>query len=108
MAQYILIYKMAQPFDYSVLPEKEIQKMAEVWGEWLGSIGGKLVDRGDKFKSGAKVVATDGVHEADNLLSGYSIIEAEDIDEALDFAKGSPILRNNGTVEVYEAFGTSR
>jgi hypothetical protein len=99
---------MAQPFDFSVLPENEIQKVSEVWGEWLGSIGGKLVNRGDQFKTGAKVVASDGVHDADNLLSGYSVIEAENIDEALAFANGSPILENGGTVEVYEAFGNGQ
>ena len=108
MAQYILIYKLAKPFDSSLLPDTEMLKMAQVWGEWLGSIGGKLIQRGNQFKTGAKVVATDGVHDADNLLSGYSVIEASNIDEALEFAKGSPILMNGGTVEVYEAFGNGQ
>lgn len=100
-----MVYKMAEAFDFSVLPPQEVQKIVEVWGEWLGSFGNKLVDRGDQFKFGGKSVSATGAHDSDNLLAGYSIIEAKDFDEALAMAKGSPIIHNGGSVEVYEAFG---
>jgi hypothetical protein len=104
MSKYIMIYKMAEPFDFGVLPPSEIQKVAEVWGEWLGTFGPKLVDRGEQFKFGGKTVSKNGNKDADNLLSGYSVIEADSLDEALDKAKGSPIINNGGSVEVYEVF----
>jgi hypothetical protein len=105
MAKYMMVYKSAEPFDLSTLPKEQMLKIANVWGEWLGSLGSSLVERGDTFKSGGKTITNNGVHEADNLLSGYSIIEASSVDEALEIAKGSPILQNGGSVEVYEAFG---
>jgi hypothetical protein len=106
MPKFIMIYKSAEPFDFGVLPESEIQKVSQVWGEWLGSFGGKLVDRGNQFKFGGKTISAGGSSDSDNLTSGYSIIEAANQDEALTMAQGSPIIGNGGTVEVYEVFGS--
>ena len=77
----------------------------EMWGEWLGTMGDKVVDQGDAFKSGSKSVSKDGVAEADGLTSGYTIIEADNFDEALEFAKSNPSVADGSKVEVYEAFG---
>jgi hypothetical protein len=38
-----------------------------------------------------------------NPLSGYSLINADNIDAAVQHAKGCPILAVGGTVEVAEA-----
>ena len=39
-----------------------------------------------------------------NPVSGYSLIEAADIDDAVAKAKGCPILRAGGSIELAEAF----
>jgi len=40
-------------------------------------------------------------------LTGYSVVEAKDFDEALGLAQNNPaVLGRGGTVEVYEAFAT--
>lgn len=105
MPKYILIYKSPQGFDMSQLPKEQITKAMEAWGEWLGVIGPGVVDRGDMFKSGGKSVSAAGANNETSGLSGYSIIEAENHDSALELASGSPIIKNGGIVEVYEAFG---
>ncbi len=46
-------------------------------------------------------VAKDG---GANPVSGYSLIEAKDYEEAVTKAKGCPILTGGGSVEVAEAF----
>jgi hypothetical protein len=38
-----------------------------------------------------------------NPASGYSLIEAADLDDALAKAKGCPILESGGSIEVAEA-----
>jgi hypothetical protein len=38
-----------------------------------------------------------------NPLSGYSLIEADSLDAAVQFAKGCPVLADGGSVEVAEA-----
>jgi len=107
MAKYILIYKNNQPSNMSSLPKEQVIKMMEAWGEWLGSMGTSLVDRGIAFRSTGKSITADGVVDADNLLTGYSVIEAKDFDEALSLAQNNPaVLGRGGTVEVYEAFAT--
>jgi len=105
MPKYIFIYKEDEAFDMSTLPKEEVAKVMEAWGEWLGTMGKKVVDSGDAFKFGGKTVSKDGVKDADNLISGYSIIEAESFDEALEFAQKNPGVADGSKVEVYEAFG---
>ena len=106
MPKYIMVYKNKTPNNMSELPREQVSKMMEAWGEWLGSMGPAVIERGNAFKSTGKSITPDGVKDADNLLSGYSIIEAKDFDEALGFAKNNPmVMGGGGTVEMYEAFG---
>ena len=39
-----------------------------------------------------------------NPASGYGLIEADDTDAAVRFARGCPILEDGGSVEVAECF----
>ena len=105
MPKYIFIYREPQVVDMSTIPEEEIAKIMEAWGEWLGTMGKKVVDEGDAFKQSGKRVSKDGVKDADNLTSGYTIIEADSFDEALAFAKKHPGLKDGSKIEIYEAFG---
>ena len=105
MPTYIMVYGADQASDTADLPEEEVTKQMKVWGDWLGSIGPKVKDDGDAFKFGGKVVSQSGVDEADNLLTGYSIIEADNFDEAVAFARECPAVKEGGKVHVYEAFG---
>ena len=105
MPKYVFIYKEENPVDMSTIPQEEVVKVMEVWGEWLGSMGKKVVDSGDAFKASGKVVSNTGVAEADNKTSGYTIVEAANFDEALELAKGNPGVPEGSKVEVYEAFG---
>ena len=105
MPKYIMVYTAQQAFDVSTLPKEEITKQMEAWGEWLGTYDKKIVDEGDAFKFGGKVVSEEGVNDADNLRTGYTIIEADNFDEALAFAQASPALEDGGKIQVYEAFG---
>jgi hypothetical protein len=105
MTKYILVYKSNEANDWSTLPEPEIKQIVQAWGEWVGSIGDARKD-GDAFKFGGKSATKDGTKDADNLLTGYAIIEAKDFDEALGIAQKAPnVQAGTGTIEVYEAFG---
>ncbi|MFT5201636.1 MAG: hypothetical protein ACI9C1_001014 [Candidatus Aldehydirespiratoraceae bacterium] len=83
--------------------EAEVAEMMAGWQAWFGSIGEALVDGGNPIAF-AKTVATDGSVSdgAANGLTGYSIINADNIDAACEVAKGCPVLRNDGNVEVAE------
>ena len=53
-----------------------------------------------------KTVASDGSVSdggGTNPLSGYSLLEADSLDAAVEMAKGCPILTSGGSVEVCQA-----
>jgi hypothetical protein len=75
------------------------------WGQWFSSMGKAVINAGNPVgkswtvKSSGSVVKDGGA----NPVSGYSLIEAKNQDEAVTKAKGCPILAAGGSVEVAEA-----
>jgi hypothetical protein len=50
---------------------------------------------------GPKKVVTDGPYvEAKELVLGFIVVEARDLAQAVDLAKGCPMLEGDGSVEV--------
>lgn len=101
MAKYLFVYHGGKP----PASKKDQEKVMAAWGQWLGSMGSAVVDGGNPVgqsstvQSGGKVVNNGGANPA----SGYSLIEAPSLNDALSKAKGCPILSSGGTVEVAEA-----
>ena len=100
MPKFVLAYQgggMADPSDQDA-------EMAR-WGAWFGTLGAAVVDGGNPFGA-SSTVAADGSVSAGGAasLTGYSIIAADSLDAAAAAAKGCPVLRNGGTVDVYETF----
>lgn len=82
-------------------PEEGEKEMAK-WQAWLGGMGASCADMGNPVGM-SKTVTAGGVEDngGSNPLSGYSIVEAADVDAACEMAKGCPILDGGkGTVEV--------
>jgi hypothetical protein len=82
-------------------PEARADLMAR-WSTWMEGLGGALVTPGNPVGM-SKTVSTTGVADngGSNPLSGYSIVEAADVDAACAMAKGCPHL-DHGTIEVAE------
>ena len=84
---------------------EEGKKVMAAWNAWMGGIGDDLLDGGSPAGMSKTVTAT-GVEDngGANPVSGYTLINAADIDAACAIAKGCPILESgSGTVEVAEA-----
>jgi hypothetical protein len=81
---------------------EEGKKGQEKWRAWIGSLGEAIVDPGIPLIN-SKTISSDGVSDTDesNLLTGYTIIKADNMDEALEIAKECPFLEV-GTLEVAE------
>ncbi len=99
MAKFVLSYQggaMAET-------EAEQKAVMDQWMGWFGSLGAAVVDGGAPF-SASKTVASDGSVSDGNAaaLTGYSIIDAADFDDAAEKAKGCPVLASGGSVGVYE------
>jgi len=100
MPKYVLAYHGGS------MPESEAEQAAVMaaWGAWFGSLGDAVVDGG--YPTGpSKTLASDGSTSdggGPNPVSGYSLINATDLDAAVSLVKGCPILAAGGTIEVAE------
>lgn len=95
MGKYVLVYQGGAMAD----TEEAQQAAMAAWGAWFGSMGAAVVDGGAPFGASAAV----GGGGATSGLSGYSVLEAADLDAAVGLAGGCPIIADGGTVDVYEA-----
>jgi hypothetical protein len=109
MKDFLLVYRT----DYNTMPNsspEEMQASTKRWMDWIGGIAAqnKLADRGNRLVPSGKVikagdVITDGPYtEIKESIVGYSIVKAASINEATELAKGCPIFKIGGNVEVRE------
>ena len=101
MAKYVFSYHGGK---ISTDPA-EIKKMMDAWGAWFGSMGSAVIDGGNAVgqpstvKSDGSMVGGGGA----NPVSGYSLIEASSLEDAHMKAKGCPILKTGGSIEIAQA-----
>jgi len=101
MAKYLYVYHGGTNPE----TEAEQKEVMDAWGTWLGSMGAAVIDGGNPVGISSTVQSDGSVSTGgENLASGYGLIEASDLDEALAKAKACPILAAGGSVEVAEAF----
>jgi|SRR3954470_16039774 hypothetical protein len=99
MANFLLAYRGGG----MAATDEEREAAMAAWGQWFGSLGPAVVDGGAPF-AGSKTVASSDVSDgAPSQLTGYSVLQADDLAGAVELAKGCPILSNGGTVDVYES-----
>ena len=82
-------------------PEEGAKEMAK-WKAWMAKHADALSDPGAPVGM-SKTVSSSGVADngGANPLSGYTLVEAADVDAACEIAKGCPILaEGKGSVEV--------
>jgi hypothetical protein len=100
--KYLLIYR--SPADapaYEPSPA-EMQQVLAQWGAWKDQFKDEIVDVGDGLLPGGKVVrakaTSDGPFvEAKELLGGYSIVQAQSLDRAVEISKSCPIMMMPGS-----------
>jgi len=99
MARFVLVYQGG-----AMAETDEAQQAAmAAWGAWFGSLGPAVADAGAPFGASAAV----GGGPSQTAITGYSILEADDLDAATKLGEGCPVLANGGRVDVYEALDVS-
>ena len=105
MSQFIYLYRGAES---GRSPEK-MQEMMQKWMAWMKQLGdqGHIKDIGHPLESTGKLVkgkqkaVTDGPFaETKDVVGGYTLIEARDLEQAVELSKGCPIFEVEGAVEV--------
>jgi hypothetical protein len=105
MSEYLYLYRGGESGRTPEAAEKQMQ----LWMAWLSDLGqkGHIKDPGQPLEHTGKVVTgkaktvTDGPYaEAKDLVGGYTIVEAKDIQQAAELSGGCPILALGGAVEI--------
>jgi len=99
MSNYIIAYRGGRKPDS---PEEGGKHMAK-WKVWVDGLGDAAVNPGTPLGK-SRIVSADGVSDDGGAdpMSGYSIVEADGMDAALEMAKACPFLETGGTLEVAE------
>lgn len=100
MKEYVLVFKGGS------MPESDEEKkqVMDAWGQWFSELGDKVKNQGNPFGS-SKAVSADGeVSDSTSGLTGYCIISADSLDDAVEMAKGCPVKLGGASTEVYEVF----
>jgi hypothetical protein len=105
MNEFVFLYRGGET---GRSPERA-QQMMQKWMAWFKELtdSGHVKDRGQPLERAGKVVngkrktVTDGPFaEAKDLVGGYTLILAKDLNDAVELSKGCPILEVDGQVEV--------
>jgi hypothetical protein len=83
-------------------PEEQ-EAVMNAWMGWFGSLGEAVLDHGNPFGESLALDSDGSRGAATGDVSGYSIIEAADLDHAATLASGCPQLSSAGTLAIYEA-----
>jgi hypothetical protein len=106
MASFMLIFRGGNSSGDS--PEQMQQHMQKwfAWFEGLTKSGvykgvGAPLEPGGKLVRGTRKAVSDGPFaEAKDLVGGYAIVEAKNLDAAVEIARGCPTYEKDGAVEV--------
>jgi hypothetical protein len=107
VAKFLFVYRSDKDSRAAMTPE-EMQQILQKWQAWIaeGVRKGWMLDPGDALKAEGRVlnarkVVSDGPFvEAKEIVGGFSIVQADTLDDAAEFAKGCPVFLRGGTVEV--------
>jgi hypothetical protein len=74
----------------------------KAWTDWFGKLGSAVLDQGNPASRTRRIDGGGSVSDDSSGPSGYSIISADSIDQAVELAKGSPVLAGGSSVQVVE------
>jgi hypothetical protein len=106
MSEFVYLYRGGE--ERAPSPQ-EMQQVMQKWVSWLQGLAdqGHIKDRGQPLERGGKIVTgkqkivTDGPFaESKDLVGGFTLVEARDLDHAAELSKGCPIFDAGGFVEV--------
>lgn len=99
MPHYMLSYLGG---NHPSTPEEGKQHFAK-YQQWLSSLGDAAVSPANPLKGTTTVNANGSVTAGGTTtMSGFTVVETESMDEALEMAKSCPFLDIGGSLEVSE------
>jgi hypothetical protein len=105
MTKYLFIYHApTTPADAAPPTPEQMEAVMGQWNAWATQVGDHMVDFGTPLAGGVQVTP-EGMSPSTREVAGYTLIEADSMDDALALAQDHPHLNMPGgcTIEVHEA-----
>jgi hypothetical protein len=106
MSKFIFLFRN-EPMAHRAVSPEQMQQMMKKWMDWKDGLeqNGHIKQGGERLDPSGKVVragaVTDGPFvEVKDSIQGFLMVEATGLEQAVELAKGCPILEGDGTVEV--------
>ena len=107
MEQFLLLFRDVEDMVSQTSPT-EMQQHMNRWRAWMEELaskeqllGGQPLAASGKLMSNKGNTVTDGPFaEGSEMVSGYLIIQAADINAAIELSKACPVFELNGNIEV--------
>ena len=108
MKDFLLLFRGG--LDFATATPEQLQDAMMKWKTWMDELskagkyyGGQRLTRNGAILKGEKKQLIDGPYaESKEIVGGYMSIKANDLNEAIEIAKGCPIFNYNGITEVRE------
>lgn len=103
MAKFVLLYTGGG------MPETEAEQaqVMKDWADWYTGLGDAVADPGNPIGPVSKKIASTGDvsdGSGEPLVTGYTILSADSLDEAVKMAKKCPVLAGGSDITVFETF----
>jgi hypothetical protein len=110
MSEFVYLFRIGAEAQREAMgtPERAQQRMQH-WLAWMRELeaGGHIKNPGEPLDQAGKVVRgraktiTDGPFiEVKDLVAGFIVVQARDLEQAVQLSTGCPILEGEGSVEV--------
>src|SRR5688500_441096 len=108
MTKFMYLFRSNPTAHQSISPE-QLQQIVKKWMNWKDHLEknshikqfGEQLDGTGKVIRGKAGIVTDGPYvEVKDSIQGYMLLQARDMDQAVELARGCPILEGDGTVEI--------
>jgi hypothetical protein len=97
MAKFLYVYYGGK---METDPKKQKESM-DVWMKWFAGMGKAVVDAGNPTMQGKMLTKSATKDISGDPITGYSIVQAANLDAALKMAQGSPQMSAGGQIAVY-------
>lgn len=108
MEKFMFLFRGGDTHVHTAKDSIEAKEYIQSWITWQQDLrekgilaGGEPLQTIGKQVNGKNKAVTDGpFQESQIMVGGYLIVNAKDIDDAVEVAKGCPIFEEDGKVEV--------
>src|SRR5450432_3430805 len=108
MEKFMYLFRGGENHAHNAKDSEKAAKNMQAWMNWMQSlqqkgilVGGEPLQPTGIQVNGSKKIVTNGPFvEAKEMVGGYLIVNAKDINEAVEISKGCPIFEEDGKLEV--------